>query len=191
MLDKLYENLDTKIQNLAKCIFIIEAIGSVISGIILLINTSIWIGLLILVLGPVVALVFTWPLYALGKLVEDVHALRSNPKINDIDKSLKLLTEPIKREAEEKARREAEEKAAKREAEEKTKREAKEKAKHEAEVKKEKTLPEQLAYALRFQTDEGMINCLKDVKDDTVQSILKSPAPLVRTQIEKLLEQLQ
>ena len=72
MLDNLYENIGGKIKNLAKWIFIIEAIGAIITGLVLLFTDEdlILYGLLTLVGGPIVAYVSSWILYAFGELVE-------------------------------------------------------------------------------------------------------------------------
>ncbi|MBS7228061.1 MAG: hypothetical protein KIG49_00600 [Eubacteriales bacterium] len=190
MLDNLYENIGGKIKNCAKGIFIIEAIGSIIAGLVLLFTDEdlILYGLLTLVCGQIVAWVGSWILYAFGELVEDTHAIRNEyyPIINDIKKNVRLMADPIIREAEEKARREAEEKA-RREAEEKARRETPAKVQQTIQ-KKEKTLSEKLAYALMFQSDDGMVRYLKGLQDETVQNILKSPQHLIREQIKNLLE---
>ena len=190
MLDNLYENIGSKIKNWAKVIFIIEAIGSIIAGLVLLFTDEdlILYGLLTLVCGPIVAWVGSWILYAFGELVEDTHAIRNEyyPIINDIKKNVRLMADPIIREAEEKARREAEEKA-RREAEEKARRETPAKVQQTIQ-KKEKTLSEKLAYALMFQSDDGMVRYLKGLQDETVQNILKSPQHSIREQIKNLLE---
>jgi hypothetical protein len=72
MLDNLYENIGSKIKNWAKWIFVIEAIGAVITGLVLLFTDEdlILYGLLTLVCGPIVAFVGSWILYAFGELVE-------------------------------------------------------------------------------------------------------------------------
>lgn len=75
MLDNLYENIGGKIKNWAKWIFIVEAIGSVITAIALPIASGdpddfILISLLIAIVGPIVAYVGSWILYAFGELVE-------------------------------------------------------------------------------------------------------------------------
>ncbi|MDY5940028.1 MAG: hypothetical protein SPJ23_00045 [Eubacteriales bacterium] len=190
MLDNLYENIGGKIKNLAKWIFIIEAIGSIIAGLVLLFTDEdlILYGLLTLVCGPIFAWVGSWILYAFGELVEDTHAIRNEyyPIINDIKKNVRLMADPIIREAEEKARREAEEKA-RCEAEEKARRETPAKVQQTIQ-KKEKTLSEKLAYALMFQSDDGMVRYLKGLQDETVQNILKSPQHSIREQIKNLLE---
>ena len=110
MLDTLYENIGGKIKNWAKWMFIIEAIGAIITGFVLLIDWGVedgWWALFIIFFGPIVARVGSWILYAFGELAEDVHAIRCNPSINSIDKNIQLIAEPYaKREAEEKAKRE-------------------------------------------------------------------------------------
>jgi hypothetical protein len=162
-------------------------------------------GLLTIVCGPIVALVSTWLLYAFGQLVDDTYAIRNREKtINNIDRNLQTMVQPMIDDANEKAKREAEEKAkrqaeafAKREAEEKAKRQAEAFAKREAEEKtkqlvqkKEKTLSEKLTYALMFQSDDGMVRYLSSIQDEAVQDILKSPQHLVREQIKNLLANL-
>ena len=120
MLDNLYENIGSKIKNWAKWIFVIEAIGAVITGLVFLFTDEdlILYGLLTLVCGPIVAWVGSWILYAFGQLVEDVHAMRDKEGTTEEVKAKRETEERAKREAEENAKREAEEKA-KREAEEK------------------------------------------------------------------------
>ena len=80
MLDNLYENIGSKIKNWAKWIFVIEAIGAVITGLVLLFTDEdlILYGLLTLVCGPIVAWVGSWILYAFGELVEDVGRIRKH-----------------------------------------------------------------------------------------------------------------
>ena len=79
MLDNLYENIGSKIKNLAKWIFIVEAIGAIITGLVLLCKDEdlILYGLITLACGPIVAYIGSWILYAFGELVEDVHAIRN------------------------------------------------------------------------------------------------------------------
>ena len=89
MLDRLYENIGAKIKNWAKWIFIAEAIGAIITGLALLFldEELILCGLLVIILGPIVAWVGSWILYAFGELVEDVHAIRNKgvpTKVNTI-----------------------------------------------------------------------------------------------------------
>lgn len=80
-MDKLYENIGGKIKKWAKWIFIVEAVCTIITGFILLFDCNadnvLWI-LLIIILGPIVAFVSTWILYAFGQLVEDVHYIRNS-----------------------------------------------------------------------------------------------------------------
>ena len=103
MLDNLYENIGEKIKNLTKWMFIVEALGAIITGIVLLFNEIILAGLLILFCGPIVAWVGSWILYAFGQFVEDIHAIR--------DREGTTTEVKTKREAEAKAKRETEIKA--------------------------------------------------------------------------------
>jgi hypothetical protein len=79
MLDSLYENIGGKIKNRAKWIFIVEAICTIIIGLVLLFTDEdlILYALLMLICGPIVAYVGSWILYAFGELVEDIHAIRN------------------------------------------------------------------------------------------------------------------
>lgn len=82
MLDNLYEDIGGKIKNLAKWIFILEAIGAIITGFDFFSKAEynkifILYGFLIMILGPIVAWVGSWLLYAFGELVENVCAIRS------------------------------------------------------------------------------------------------------------------
>ena len=83
MLDNLYENIGSKIKNWAKWIFIVEAIGAIITGVVLMATDEdlIVYGLLTLVCGPIIAWVGSWILYAFGELVEDIHAIRNKEGI--------------------------------------------------------------------------------------------------------------
>ena len=81
MFDDLYEDIGGKIKNWAKWIFIVEAICSVIAGIVLFTEAEydeiyILYGLLAIFVGPFAAWVGSWILYAFGQLVEDVHVIR-------------------------------------------------------------------------------------------------------------------
>ena len=103
MINGLYENIGEKIKNLAKWIFIVEAVGIIITGLILIFNDVVLYGLLTLFCGPISAWVSSWILYAFGELVEDVHAIRNKEG---------TTVEKAKREAEIKARCEVERRTA-------------------------------------------------------------------------------
>ena len=111
MLDNLYENIGGKIKNWAKWIFIVEAIGAIITGIVLAIEEDI-LYIFIAIGGPIVAWVSSWILYAFGELVENIHQIKiQNSRIYNIDKNIQLIAQPKIVDAEEKAEREAEGKA--------------------------------------------------------------------------------
>jgi len=99
----MYDNIGGKIKGLAKTMFIVEVIGAVITGIVLLATDYdlIFAGLLTLFCGPIVAWVGSWILYAFGELVGDVHAMRN--------KYYPIAEEQANLETEEKAKHEAEE----------------------------------------------------------------------------------
>ena len=80
----MYDNIGGKIKGLAKTMFIVEAIGAVITGIVLLATDDdlIFAGLLTLFCGPIIAWVSSWVLYAFGELVEDVHNIRDLKCLN-------------------------------------------------------------------------------------------------------------
>ena len=147
-LDFLYKDIGKKIKNWAKWMFIIEAIGSIIAGIVMMsqaedIDEILFIsGILTIFLGPIIVFISSWVLYAFGQFVDDIHAMRDK----------KGTTEEVENEAMEKAQHDAEEKT-KRKAEE-AKRKAEEaerktagKAKHKAEEAEHKTVEKATAAA--------------------------------------------
>lgn len=81
MLNNLYKNIGEKIKGWAKWVFIVGAISAVISGMSMLAtaegNGAMVEGVLTLVLGPLVAWVSSWLLYALGQITDDIHAMRN------------------------------------------------------------------------------------------------------------------
>ena len=206
MLDNLYENIGGKIKNLAKWIFIVEAIGAIITGLVFLFTDEDFIlyGLLIMILGPIVAWVGSWILYAFGELVDTAYINKNNTT-----KITGLLTQIAARE------KQKEVKYSKREAEAVVVSVAKEYAKEnndqgdafETDKKpapvvaiqsaqaefatKEKTLAEKLAYALKYSTDDGMIRYLQGIDDILVATILQEPKHLIRGLVEKALQEMQ
>ena len=79
LMSKLYADIGSKLKRLAFVTCIVEAIGAVVSGIVLLVDEQ-WWGIALIFLGPIVAWVTTWILYAFGELVD---------KTCSIDQSLK------------------------------------------------------------------------------------------------------
>ena len=70
----MYDNLGGKIMGLAIITFAIEAIGSVISGIIMCIGDMILLGLLTMVGGVLVAWISSWFIYGFGQVIETTEA---------------------------------------------------------------------------------------------------------------------
>ena len=76
MLDSLYSNIGAKIKNWAKWICVVETISAIIGGITLMAEEEFLYGLLCLIVGPIVAFVSTWLLYAFGEITEDIGLIR-------------------------------------------------------------------------------------------------------------------
>lgn len=78
-----YENIGEKIKELAKIIFAVEAILLVISGIYLMFveGGSILYGLLVTIVGPILAWISSWLLYGFGQLIENSDILVENSDI--------------------------------------------------------------------------------------------------------------
>ena len=68
-MERLYANIGKKLKSWAVSIFIVEAIGAIITGITMLVNDLGW-GWLVLLVGPVAAWLSTLVLYAFGELVD-------------------------------------------------------------------------------------------------------------------------
>ena len=80
----MYDNIGGKIKGFAKVSFIVAAIAEVITGIALMATDVdlILYGLLILIVGPIIAWVSSWLLYGFGQLIEnsDIIAAEYNRK---------------------------------------------------------------------------------------------------------------
>lgn len=68
----MYDNIGGKIKGLAKATFIVEAIAAVITGIAFMAmdDDLAPVGLLVMILGPIVAWVSSWLLYGFGELID-------------------------------------------------------------------------------------------------------------------------
>ncbi len=68
----MYDNIGEKIKGLAKATFIVEAIAAVITGIAFMAadEDMIPVGLLVMILGPIIAWVSSWLLYGFGELID-------------------------------------------------------------------------------------------------------------------------
>ena len=78
----MYDNIGEKIKGLAKAGFIVEAIAAVITGIALMVSADylIIVGVLVLLLGPIVAWVSSWLLYGFGELIDNVCTIAANTR---------------------------------------------------------------------------------------------------------------
>ena len=68
-----YKNIGCKIKGLATVIFIVEAVVSLIYGLVLIASSKFTIvfGILLIVFGPILAWVGSWLLYGFGQLIEN------------------------------------------------------------------------------------------------------------------------
>ncbi|MBR6563003.1 MAG: hypothetical protein IKK70_03595 [Clostridia bacterium] len=66
----MYNRISEKIKLLAKAIFLIEAVGAIITGIVIGSEEDWLYGILIIFLGPIVAWVSSWLIYGFGELIE-------------------------------------------------------------------------------------------------------------------------
>ena len=78
----MYDNIGGKIKGLAKIVFIVEAIAAAITGIALMASDEdrILIGLLVMVVGPLVAWVSSWLLYGFGELIDKTCDIERNTR---------------------------------------------------------------------------------------------------------------
>lgn len=81
-MNALYGNIGRKIKTLAFVWAIIQAVGAFIAGIVLMADDEdlIPVGLLIALLGPVVAWIMTWLLYGFGDLIEKTGEIARNTR---------------------------------------------------------------------------------------------------------------
>ena len=78
----IYDEIGKKVKTLAKVTCIVEAVLSVISGFIMIATDEeyILVGLIAMVVGPIVAWVSSWVLYAFGELVDKTCANEQHNK---------------------------------------------------------------------------------------------------------------
>jgi hypothetical protein len=75
-----YDNIGRKIKGAAEFIFILEAIVTIIVGIALMILELPFLGILLMVLGPVLAWISSWLMYGFGQLIENSDIIVSECK---------------------------------------------------------------------------------------------------------------
>lgn len=100
-LDGLYSDIGGKLKNWAKWIFIIEAISAIIGGLCMLFSDEdelFFGGLIVMFLGPIVAWISTWILYAFGEMVDKICENEKNTRENEKNtrEILKILSENSK-----------------------------------------------------------------------------------------------
>jgi len=84
----MYENIGSKIKALAKVLFALGALAAVFIGFAIMGNSNdyddpmFFIGFAVVVLGPVVALVFSWLIYGFGELIDKACDIEQNTRGN-------------------------------------------------------------------------------------------------------------
>lgn len=68
----MYDDIGGKIKSLAKALALVEAVVSVIVGIAIMVSGKlVYLGLILLIVGPIVAWISSWLLYGFGQLIEN------------------------------------------------------------------------------------------------------------------------
>ncbi len=75
----MYDNIGGKIKGLVKTIFVLESIGFIILGLSML-DASVLLGLIVLIIGPLIAWVSSFVLYGFGELVEKISQIEVNTR---------------------------------------------------------------------------------------------------------------
>ena len=78
----MFDNIGGKIKGLAQVTFVVEAIAAFITGITLMALDAelIPIGLLVIVVGPLVAWASSWLLYGFGELIDKICDIERNTR---------------------------------------------------------------------------------------------------------------
>ena len=74
----MYDNIGSKIKGLAKAIFIVEAILSIIISITLLIETEQAAYSIFLFLGPILSWISSWLIYGFGEIIDKLCNIEQN-----------------------------------------------------------------------------------------------------------------
>lgn len=78
----MFDNIDRKLKNLATVLFILGAIGSIISGIIIMRGSLIIEGLLTIIIGTVASLVSSWVIYGIGENISLSYSILTKVRID-------------------------------------------------------------------------------------------------------------
>lgn len=73
-----YENIGGKIKTLAKAIFFVEALASIIAGIVVIVETEEAWGLLIILGGCIIGWVSSWIVYGFGEIIDKLTEIAYN-----------------------------------------------------------------------------------------------------------------
>ena len=99
----MYSDIGGKIKILARMIFLIEAIASVVGGFALWVELEEWWCILILIGGPILAWVSSWLLYGFGEIIDKLCDIERNTRGGKSTIEIKRKAEKIEKEAAAKA----------------------------------------------------------------------------------------
>ena len=187
MLDKWFEDIGKKIKGLAKWGFIVESVGILLACLIMIFDEPEFFFLLLLApVGIAVVYVSSWLLYGLGELIDKtVDNERNTHKI------ARILDRMEKGEEAPKAAQTTELPPVLRTTAAPAPKSQPQPAPMRAAPvtpvvsAPEKSLKEQLAYALRYQTDEGMINYLEGLQSEELRPLLQQPRDRIRGLVQQ------
>ena len=182
----MYKNLGTKLKKLSQFFLVLGSIPAIICGIILM-STNLILGLVVIALGVLYSYFLTWGLYAFGEACERIE--RIEQKTNRIELFVKNENSKNKQMRSENAAHTWA--STTKTSQIKTETTPAPQAPKSTTQQGEKTLCEKLAYALAFQSDDGMINYLKTINDEEVKKILEAPRYMIRDIVKQTVQNLK
>ena len=205
MFDSWYQNVGKLLQRIAKIGFIVEAICCMIGGIIMAIwalAEGIFLGFLLAPIVAFLAILFAFlsslPLYGMGILIESAE-LNIAPGFRRSYAPRRIATEQSSQGQDKQPTCEQAPQQPTYPPRSFSMQENHSESNNHEPIKtpqkkvsfEEKPFEEQLEYALKYQTDDGLIRCLKQIKDDRINQILAQPISQIRAHTEKLLNTLR
>jgi len=96
-----YKDIGGKIKGLAKAVFIIATILSVVTGLFMILSDEdmlVVVGLFVIIAGPLVAYAFSWLLYGFGELIDTAYNIEWNTRRADEElEKYKILEQLLSR----------------------------------------------------------------------------------------------
>ena len=84
----MYDNIGGKIKGLAKAFFVVESIAAIIGGMVVIVGgnggLAVFVGILTVFFGPIVAWVSSWVIYGFGELIDKASDIEYNTRSGEI-----------------------------------------------------------------------------------------------------------